>query len=474
MKKLKFQIEFSGNNLQKFKSFISTCYKIFTKSGIVMTVEEDKSIKVVADPFNISEKFLAEFCTTKALDIYKNLIFVGYPLIPSSNNSQNNSTYDHLKLKVGTKDNNNLDPEFVKNVSFRISKEELKKLNELFETTFHASNQIIIMATNIPEFMTQENANNYKNSFLSIYDKSLIKAKSGILFKPLKNYYKISDYEEEIYNGENVILGQFLYNNQIKTKLTKKICEYAGKNFNKKITMYVYNENDLQGKNVKSYLIISYLNNFINYDKYFPKGEDEENDDFENIYKIEIKSDSLIKILRYFNGDVDNPDYISVWSKGLVVKTNFKSKNNFEEQANNEGNNISENHGQNSFNANNQGGDLSYMYIKAFYMYEKNMEIIKFEGIDLNDGMAKKKFITDLLENSVDEKHDELNNSLDLSYDQSGIVYRADGSLIEEDEEEENNNNDENFEEDKKILKKKKKINMEEENIDEEDDDDDE
>jgi hypothetical protein len=54
---MKFKIEFSGNNLLKFRSFIRMCNKIFTKTGIVMTIVKNEHIRVAADPFNITDKF---------------------------------------------------------------------------------------------------------------------------------------------------------------------------------------------------------------------------------------------------------------------------------------------------------------------------------------------------------------------------------------------------------------------------------
>ena len=37
---MKFLIEFSESNLQKFRNFIKLCNKTFTKSGIIMTIEK--------------------------------------------------------------------------------------------------------------------------------------------------------------------------------------------------------------------------------------------------------------------------------------------------------------------------------------------------------------------------------------------------------------------------------------------------
>ena len=64
------------------------------------------------------------------------------------------------------------------------------------------------------------------------------------------------------------------------------------------------------------------------------------------------------------------------------------------------------------------------MFIKAFAFFENKEETIMFEGIDINDGLAKKNFVNKLIEDDVDEKHEELNKSLDLS-DITGVVYRG-------------------------------------------------
>jgi hypothetical protein len=97
---MKFLIEFSGNNLIKFRSFIRMCYKVFTKSGIIMTIIKNLNIRVAPDPFNISNKFHHELCATESLNLYKYSIFIEYPLIPANDNSQKNSTFNKLELKT--------------------------------------------------------------------------------------------------------------------------------------------------------------------------------------------------------------------------------------------------------------------------------------------------------------------------------------------------------------------------------------
>ena len=95
-------------------------------------------------------------------------------------------------------------------------------------------------------------------------------------------------------------------------------------------------------------------------------------------------------------------------------------------------------------------------YEKEGKDYYLRIIIDKPEGIDINDGLAKKNFVNKLIENDVDEKHEELNKSLDLS-DITGVVYRGDNSFM--DEEEELNDDDEN---NNKKKKKKKNTNNKE------------
>ena len=75
---MKFQIQFSGNNLNKFRSFINMCNKVFNKSGIIMTFIKDSKIRVCPDPFNISQKFEPQNCTEESLKLYKYIILLEY------------------------------------------------------------------------------------------------------------------------------------------------------------------------------------------------------------------------------------------------------------------------------------------------------------------------------------------------------------------------------------------------------------
>ena len=103
---MKFLIQFSGNNLNKFRSFIYLCYRVFTKSGIIMTIIKDSKIRVCPDPYNISDKFEHQNCSGKSLDLYKYVILLEYLLIPSKENSQKNSTFDNLILTTTKKADN--------------------------------------------------------------------------------------------------------------------------------------------------------------------------------------------------------------------------------------------------------------------------------------------------------------------------------------------------------------------------------
>ena len=102
---MKFLIEFFNDNLIKFRSFIRMCSKIITKTGIILTIKKDNYIRVSPDPFIITEKFDGDMCFTKIVEIYKNIIFIEYPLISPNNNMEKNSTFHKLELK--TTDNGN-------------------------------------------------------------------------------------------------------------------------------------------------------------------------------------------------------------------------------------------------------------------------------------------------------------------------------------------------------------------------------
>ena len=450
---MKFLIEFFNDNLIKFRSFIRMCSKIFTKTGIILTIKKDNYIRVSPDPFIITEKFDGDMCFTKIVEIYKNIIFIEYPLISPNNNMEKNSTFHKLELKTTDNGKKINSSEENRILTFRITKEELAKLNELLQTNFLAFNQFTIKAIEIPKLIKNKPyAKNYK-AFLSIFDKPVNATQSGILFKPLKQYHNIIDLEDEMDQIENETLGQFLYTGIIKTKLIRTFAARASKNFNKTINIYIYKEKDLKENNIKQYLYFSYLSNHIYFGKYIDVNNNEDNDEeYKYIYKLSINSDKLIKLLRYFNNDINNPDYISVWTKGLVVKTQFILRKNIEQPENNEENNFIDNEDNE-----NDEDDVSYMFIKAFAFFENKEETIMFEGIDINDGLAKKNFVNKLIEDDVDEKHEELNKSLDLS-DITGVVYRGDNSFMDE-EEELNDDDDEN---NNKKKKKKKNTNKKE------------
>lgn len=454
---MKFQIEFSNNNLIKFKNFIRLCNKIFIKTGIIMTITKGQKIMVAADPFNICEQFQIDYQITKAIEIYKNYCFVQYFLIDSSENSPKNTTYDKLELKTTKNEKVNLNPESKDQIiTFRISREELNKLNELLQTSFQSSNKLTLKATQIPTFLKNKLGDNYySNAYLTICDNS---TKSGILFKPLKRPYEIKDFEEQFELEENKILGQLLFSSVIRTKVFKKFSLVANKSKNKMLNMFIYKEKDTEENNLKIYFYLSHFSNYINIGKYLEKEDD--NEEFKFIHKIQIKSDILIKILRNFNGDVNNPDYISVWSKGLIFKTNFILKSIYD---NNDGNNLFENEVQ----ENNNEEETSYMILKALTFFEKNEEKIYFEGINIDDGNEKNKFMKKIIKNNVDDNHDELNKSLELNDIEDAEVYRANNSFMDEDEDDDNINND-NDKIDNNNNNKKEKNNVNNENSDEE------
>ena len=448
---MKFQIQFSGNNLNKFRSFINMCNKVFNKSGIIMTFIKDSKIRVCPDPFNISQKFEPQNCTEESLKLYKYIILLEYLLIPPTENSQKNSTFNFLEIITTNKDDNHkVNPDFENKVlSFRIAREQLKNLSDLLQNDFYYAVKLIIKATGIPEFKQKtEEAKNYR-SYLTLYDKEKNSITSGILFKPLKNPYIINDYEDdyEIEDGENKKLGKFLFSDKIKTKVIKKFAAIGLQNFNKLMDLYLYKDEDKRDKTLKSFLYFTYLRNSVYFAKYINNEEKNLNpEEFKNIYKIQVSSELLTKALKNFGISANNPDYISVWTKGIVFKTYYQSRYNFDEIN-------AENPELNSENED----DIKFMIVKAFYILEKNPEILSFEGTNIDDTNEKKKYLMNLIENNVDDKHEELNKSLELNDIDDGVVFRGNNSFMDEDEDEKNNDDDDEEEDISEIINKKKK-----------------
>jgi len=492
---MKFLIEFTQQNLAKFRSFIRLCNKTFSKSGIIMTISKDKKIRVAPDPFSISDKFQQDYFETKVIEIYKYFAFIDYPLIPPIPPLKN-STYHSLELKITEKyknHNNNiliqLEDDYSNKfiiVTFRISREELNKLDDLLRTNFIYSEHLTIKATAKPDFMNIEESKNYGNAFLSIFDKPTNAIKSGILFKPLKVPYSIRDYEEECNNEERDEekgsrdynnLGGFLYGSRIKSKIFKKYCSMANKNVNKNLIIYNFRQRNLEEKTDKNNLIISYLNNsfylgyYLNTNLTIEDINNEENfEKLKKIYKIIINGDILLKMLKNFKNDDNNPDYIGIWTKALIMKTDYFMNNNFDEnENNNKNNNIFNNDEEESSyekDQNSEDGEpnLSYMTLKTIFYYLQDVEKIEYEKDDENS-LLKKQYVLDLIDNNIDDKHEELNKSLDFNYNEvkDNDFGRGDeGNLLFEEEEEEDNdipNKEEDDDEEEKKIKKKKKIN---------------
>ena len=487
---MKFLIEFTQQNLAKFRNFIRLCNRTFSKSGIIMTISKDYRIRVAPDPFSISDKFQQDYFETKVIEIYKYFAFIDYPLIPPFPPLKN-STYHSLDLKLTEKynnqNNNILIPEddYLNKgivVTFRISREELNKLDDLLQTNFLYSDHLTIKATSKPDFMNIEESKNYSNAFLSIFDKPTNAIKSGILFKPLKVPYSIRDYEENVKEIDDEDksekeyvknLGNLLFGSRIKSKVFKKYCTMANKNINKNLNIFNFRQRNLEEKTDKNNLIISYLTNSFYLGYYFRTNltnEDINNDknleQFKKIYKISVNSEILLKMLKNFKNDNNNPDYLEIWSKALIMKTDYFMTNNFDENENNNKNNnfFNNDEEENSYeqDQNSEDGEpnLSYMTLKTTYYYSQEPEILKYYEKDDENSMIKKQYVLDLIDNNIDDKHEELNKSLDLSKD--SIVYRGseDNLFFEEEEEEDNDisNKEDNDEEEKKKVKKKKKI----------------
>ena len=98
------------------------------------------------------------------------------------------------------------------------------------------------------------------------------------------------------------------------------------------------------------------------------------------------------------------------------------------------------------------------MTLKTIFYYSNDLEVIDYFGKDDENCMIEKQDVLDLIDNNIDEKHEELNKSLDLNYNENDI-YRGDEDNLFFEEEEENDlsNKEDDDEEEKEKVKKKKK-----------------
>ena len=476
---MKFLIEFSQSNLYKFRQFIKLCSRTFGKTGIIMTIIKDSIIRVAPDPFSISDKFDIVNFETSAMEIYKSFSFIEYPLI-SSNDQPKNFTYDKLELIVRSKkieNNNNQHNPNECMVTFRIAKEELIDLNNLLNNSFISSSELTIKATNKPDFLKKTGAQNYTSAYLSIFDKSKNSIKSGILCKPLKQPIEIYDYEDQMLNSginSNNNLGEHLYSSQIRSKFLKKFCMMASNNMNKSIIMYTFKERDPKEKFNKNHLIISYLNNCFCLGCFIYNQNDDPNnmaylEEFKKIYKITLNSEIIIRLLKNFQSAPTNPDYISVYTKSIVMKTSYVMENNMYENEQNIKNDGDENlfEQEQEENSDNEQIEIS-ITLKSLIYYPNNIEVIEYDEKEDENQMSKKEYVLSLIDENIDDKHEELNKSFDYSLDDIGgkDFGIGDNNLFDEDEEIEKENDikekndilrDEERSEDEKDIKKKKK-----------------
>ena len=471
-------MEFSHLNLSKFRQFIKLCCKTFIKTGIIMTIE-NKKIRVAPDPFSISDQFDHSSFETKVMEIYKNFTFIEYPLI-SQKESSKNSTYNILELKIRQNNENNFNQNnhsLNGKITFRIAKEEFIELNNLLNNNFISSNELTIKAAKKPDLPKKEESKNYSNAYLSIYDKSKNSTKSGILFKPLKRSKDIYDYEdgEGVVNSDsqgievlsNVNLGNHLYSSQIKSKFLKKFCSMATNKFNKNIYIYTFIEKESGNIFNQNHLIFSYLNNefctgcYINNNSYM---NDSNNSTYlqelKKIYKITINSEILIKLLKNFNNDQNNPDYISLWDKGLVLKTDYALENEIvqnENNANKEG--IKNLFGKEQEEiSDNEENDIKYIILKSLIYYQNNVEVIEYDENEDENNISKKEYVLSLIQDNIDDKHEELNKSFDLSFDGiKGKDISIDNNFFDDDEFMEEKNENDIYEDENKSEENNKK-----------------
>ena len=471
---MKFVIEFSQSNLSKFRQFIKLCNKTFNKTGIIMSIIKDIDIRVCADPFSISDQFLHSEFETKAMEIYKSFTFIEYPLI-SINTSKKNSTYNTMEVKLTERNNNqnmNQEGDTLKKdgLTFRISREEFNDLNNLLNNSFTSSSELTIKAANKPDFLKKEEAKNYSNGYLSIFDKSKNSIKSGILFKPLKKFIKIYDYEDDFlsYNEQdkdnyniNPNLGNYLYHSPMKSKFLKKFCSMASGNFNKNINIYTFKERVPNEKFDKNHLIISYLNNsffvgcFIRNNDYVPNANTSIYlEQLKKIYKITLNYEIIIKLLKNFVNDPKNPDYMAVWTKGLVMKTNYAIENDVENFEN--GNQNNQNAEGDPFEqeeiSENENDVTPVIILKSLIYYPNEMEVIEYDEKEEEENkLSKKDYVLNLIENNIDDAHEELNNkSFDCSLDDIGEKdISLDDNIFFNDDDDDENKKENNIQENK-------------------------
>ena len=100
------------------------------------------------------------------------------------------------------------------------------------------------------------------------------------------------------------------------------------------------------------------------------------------------------------------------------------------------------------------------MTLKTIIYYSKSPEIIDDYEKDNENNMSIKQYVLKLINNNIDDKHEELNKSMELNYDENkdSDAYREDEDnlFFEEEESNDKSRNEDNNEEEKKKLKKKK------------------
>jgi hypothetical protein len=240
----------------------------------------------------------------------------------------------------------------------------------------------------------------------------------------------------------------------------------ASNNFNKTIIIYTFRERDDENEPDKSYLFFSYLDNYY-YAGCFHQDNNYINDtdntfyleELKKIYKVSINSEILLKLLKNFNNDQNNPDYISVWAKGLVMKTLYALENDInlnENNGNNEG--IDDLLGEEKEEGEEEG-NIYHIMMKSLIFYQFNIEVIEYDENEDENKMSKKDYVLNLIKNNIDDKHEELNKSFDCSFDdiKEKDIYDNNSFLDDDDEAmSENNDNDLNSDEDKSEANKKK------------------
>ena len=298
---MKFKIIFDYKNIRKFSDYIKQCKKIFDKTGILMTFFNNEYIQVTADPFNISDVLDKLNYENEVIKIYGSQSVLEY-------NLEEENSYKSLEIKIHKNINNEIN-EYENIITFRIAKDQLKKLNKILHDFFINSEKLIIEATKeIPQKIKEQIGDVYSNTYLSINDG---KSQNVILFKPQK--HPMIKYFDNL-NSKNEEENIFTENHSIEPKKLKKFLYLF---CSKILDCYYYIE-----KNINFYqngLIISNAGQIFEMQN--PLYIDKENIIYDNsIIKFNIERQSLLRMFQKIEGCTEEFDRVKISDKYFTGK----------------------------------------------------------------------------------------------------------------------------------------------------------